>query len=334
MPLPVLVIGGVAAATAVGVTKLVRARSDRKEAKHLNEEGEKKFRRAEKRLKRAKANCEEHLNALGQLKLEVWHRQLGRFVRLFQELRNVDLQSTPGMDELGTGSEASLAEMQEVTGWVAEAVGGGAIAASSGALIGVASYGSATLLATASTGTAISSLSGAAATNATLAWFGGGPLAAGGLGVAGGTAMVGGIAVAPALAVGSMMWARKARKVLDEARENHALNELAAKAMRSDAKRGKGIAKEAVQFRELLTRLDECTGEVLDAFEDLLDRSGSDYAKYTETEQRVVYRAWVFAKGLKTVLDAPILDERGVLAKGYPKVLEDGHRMLAEAEEP
>jgi len=45
--------------------------------------------------------------------------------------------------------------------------------------------------ATASTGTAIASLSGAAATNATLAVLGGGTVAAGGGGVAGGTAVIG-----------------------------------------------------------------------------------------------------------------------------------------------
>ena len=46
-------------------------------------------------------------------------------------------------------------------------------------------------LGTASTGTAISTLSGAAATKATLAWLGGGTLAAGGLGVAGGAVVLG-----------------------------------------------------------------------------------------------------------------------------------------------
>ena len=45
-------------------------------------------------------------------------------------------------------------------------------------------------LGTASTGTAISTLSGAAATKATLAWLGGGTLAAGGLGVAGGAVVL------------------------------------------------------------------------------------------------------------------------------------------------
>lgn len=50
-------------------------------------------------------------------------------------------------------------------------------------------------LGTASSGTAISTLSGASATSATIAWFGGGALAAGGLGVAGGAVVLGAICV-------------------------------------------------------------------------------------------------------------------------------------------
>ncbi|PKE28866.1 hypothetical protein CWS43_18615 [Rahnella sp. AA] len=50
---------------------------------------------------------------------------------------------------------------------------------------------------TASTGTAIGTLSGVAASNATLAWFGGGALAAGGAGMSGGMLVLGGIVAAP-----------------------------------------------------------------------------------------------------------------------------------------
>ncbi len=52
--------------------------------------------------------------------------------------------------------------------------------------------GGAGILGTASTGTAISTLSGVALSNASLAALGGGAVAAGGLGVAGGAAVVGG----------------------------------------------------------------------------------------------------------------------------------------------
>lgn len=60
-------------------------------------------------------------------------------------------------------------------------------------------YSTVGTLGVASTGTAISTLSGAAATNATLAWLGGGALAAGGDGMALGTAVLGGLVAGPAL---------------------------------------------------------------------------------------------------------------------------------------
>ena len=66
--------------------------------------------------------------------------------------------------------------------------------AGAAAVTGAAAYG------TASTGTAIASLSGAAAQNATLAWWGGGSLASGGFGMSGGLAVLGGIGTVAGLA--------------------------------------------------------------------------------------------------------------------------------------
>ena len=69
-------------------------------------------------------------------------------------------------------------------------------------------------LATASTGTAISSLSGAAATNATLAWIGGGSIATGGLGVLGGTIILTGGASLVGLGAGYIVYkALKKKKI-------------------------------------------------------------------------------------------------------------------------
>lgn len=87
----------------------------------------------------------------------------------------------------------------------ASAVGG----AGAGSALALGSWSIVSLLGTASTGTAISTLSGVAATNATLAWFGGGALAAGGAGMAGGTAVLGGIALVPL--IGFMSWHSRAK---------------------------------------------------------------------------------------------------------------------------
>ena len=93
----------------------------------------------------------------------------------------------------------------------AEILGGAmiGIGASAGTVVTIVS----TLGVAASTGTAIGSLSGAAATNAALAWLGGGTLAAGGGGVAAGTAIVsvvatGGavVAIAGVGVIGKKVW--------------------------------------------------------------------------------------------------------------------------------
>jgi membrane protein implicated in regulation of membrane protease activity len=84
------------------------------------------------------------------------------------------------------------------------AVGG---ASAAGAWIVVSMVGSA------STGAAISGLSGVAAYNATMAWFGGGALAAGGAGMSGGMMILGGIVAAPLVLISTKMSYSNAKKL-------------------------------------------------------------------------------------------------------------------------
>lgn len=93
-------------------------------------------------------------------------------------------------------------------------VGTGSIA---GGSLAVGSWALITALGSASTGTAIAGLSGVAATNATLAWFGGGALAAGGAGMAGGTAVLGGLFAIP-LVYFAAKGSHKKAKELEEAK--------------------------------------------------------------------------------------------------------------------
>lgn len=74
-------------------------------------------------------------------------------------------------------------------------------------------------LAAASTGTAISTLSGIAAKNATLAWLGGGSIAAGGGGIAAGIAVMKGLIVIPALAVMGLLSHFSANKEIKKIKE-------------------------------------------------------------------------------------------------------------------
>jgi hypothetical protein len=88
---------------------------------------------------------------------------------------------------------------------------GGAVAAGSWALVSIAG--------TASTGAAISTISGVAASNATLAWFGGGALAAGGAGMAGGMVVLSGLLLLPIVLIWGVSIHKKAKKLEAGAKE-------------------------------------------------------------------------------------------------------------------
>ncbi|MBU6213820.1 MAG: helix-turn-helix domain-containing protein [Actinomycetales bacterium] len=115
--------------------------------------------------------------------------------KILRDIRKHAIQAPTPVDVLGKAAAAS---------GVGAAVGG----AASGLL---ASW--VTASAVASTGTAISTLSGVAATNATLAWLGGGTLAAGGLGVAGGTLVLASIVTLPALIIAGGVFVYQRRQM-------------------------------------------------------------------------------------------------------------------------
>jgi len=104
---------------------------------------------------------------------------------------------------------------------VSKGVGAGLLT-SNAAILLVGTFGSA------STGTAIGTLSGAAATNATLAWLGGGSIASGGGGMAAGSVVLGGIVIIPALAVMAFLNHAAANKEIKNIKENElkALNQI------------------------------------------------------------------------------------------------------------
>lgn len=91
-------------------------------------------------------------------------------------------------------------------------------AGAAGVATGFAVYGGVMALGTASTGTVISALSGAAATKATLAAIGGGSIAAGGGGIALGTTILSGVSIAPVFVFAGWAYDKCAEEALRNAR--------------------------------------------------------------------------------------------------------------------
>lgn len=306
MPLPLILVGAALATGILGVKKGVDAVSDNKEAGTLRDKATRKFDKAKRELERAREEGNSELESLGQLRVELYAQQMGRFASLFRELGSDALEAA--LEKFGVVGgdprqlDAGLAEQRLIEIRAQSATAGGVLKAGvttlgSGALAGIGSFGAATMLASASTGTAISTLGGVAATNATLAWFGGGALAAGGLGIAGGTAVLGGIVAGPVLAVGGMLLAAKARENLANARRTLAEADKAASEMNAARAIADAITALARQFQEVSQQLGDRFTRVLGDLETVIERKRT-------IERKKRRRSWLWLCGIPSVLAA------------------------------
>lgn len=161
-------------------------------------------------------------------------------------------------------------------------------AGAAGAGLGVAvvtmgptvAMGVATTFGVASTGTAISALSGAAATNAALAWLGGGALAAGGGGMAAGEAFLAlagpvgwAIAGVSLVASGLLFWKSSSDK-------KHLENVFTAISYRDV----KSYELAIVELKERISRIIDESGKLNEAIENI-QTFGLDYNLMTEEQQ-------------------------------------------------
>ncbi len=323
MPIPFLFIAAGVGSGLLGVGKGIKAGIDQKEANDTNEMAKRKVNRAKEKANESRKNCGHAIDSLGKRKVAVLDGSIKSFIAEFEKLNHVELTETSGLNELQKMvlDKKSFAELKDLQGMATSLAGGLASGAMAGALTAFGAYGAAGALATASTGTAIASLSGAAATNATLAFFGGGSLAAGGLGVAGGTAVLGGLVAGPALAVLGIVAGAKASKNLDAAHANYAKAGVFEEEMKTTAALCYGIRRRSAMFNRFLIRLQTVFDPLVFEMINIIKEKGTDFRAFSDDEKKCVAAAMSLAGAIKAVLDTPILDEAGNLTKESGEII-------------
>lgn len=328
MALPLILVG-VAALSGYGIKKGVDAKRDFNRAESLNNEAQSIFDNASAKLEFARNQAQIEMDGLGRFKFEIYESRLIPFVEAFSKIKHVDFQDRKLIEEFKLAGitkndllaiEKSALEMKEV-------VGSGITALGAGGLAGLAAYGGAGLVGAASTGTAITALSGVAATNATLAWLGGGSLAAGGFGMAGGVAVLGGIVAGPVLAIGGMMLASKAAEAKENAYANLDRARAAVEEMKTALVATQGIQKRFEEIAEVLYRLDQHFVPLLSGLQAIV-RQSTDYRTYSVENRQGIMMAAALAKTIKNVMEAPLLDQDGRLTVASRAVLGDARQQL------
>lgn len=317
-----IILGVVAAGTALyGAYKGVSGAVDHSNANEMNDDAKSMVDSANSRVEAQRQATNAVLEDYGSRKLRAFNGIIADFIDAFGRLKNVESIRTPELDKLDLGdfSTVTLQALRDDYALLKSSGLGLGSGLGGGAALAFGAYNGTMLLATASTGTAISTLSGAAATNATLAWLGGGSLAAGGGGMALGAMVLGGIVVGPALAIFGHIVGNKGEEALNNARSNmeqaRTIKEEAG-LMCTKLEDIQGVSALAnTTFSKISSKLRHAVSDLKSA----IASHGDNYMGYPSEAREVVLRSVKFAQLLKAMIDTPILDKDGNLVLSTEK---------------
>ena len=327
MPLPfipLIVAGAAAVSTAIAGKKGYDSYQNIKETKEIAEQTEKRYKSAFNNFESTRKQTNERFEKYGKVKLEVLNGSMSSFVKEFKKLKNVDFSNNTAIDSLDKVSDIDffMREVEKQTVKAAQIMGSGVSAIAGGGLAAMGAMGAATTFGLASTGTAIASLSGVAATNATLAFFGGGSLAAGGLGMAGGMVVLGGIALAPALALGSIIFASSTEKKLEKMKTQRAEINVEIEKLNSAKNIMSEIGTYTVKVNQLAKNVDQLLSKYVGILAQIIDAKGNDYRSFQSNEKELTKHTYELAVVMKHLLDSSIIDEEGKLSKTLDETIQ------------
>lgn len=308
MPLfiPFLLGASAVVAGALGLGAAMDAQEKFEEAENIVNNAKRAYERKEKELDKKRRKLYSSLTDLGKLKKEVFETRGKKLLNIIEnsrtsaEIKSYEMERFIQKDMPVIRDDiiklSALDISVDATGSFAMAVLGAA-----GTYSAVMTFG------VASTGTAISTLSGAAATNATLAWLGGGSLATGGFGIAGGMWVLGGLVAGTALAIMGFSLNSKAEKALTQAYEYDAEVNQAIASMEKAEVILDAIKQNILEVKNIL-------GELVKRF-DTLEELYNTVSGVSEKQKALHSMIQVF-KAIKEVVNEPILDENGAAVTG------------------
>ncbi|WP_120923181.1 glycine zipper family protein [Helicobacter pylori] len=317
MPLPFILAGVALAAAGYGVKKGIDALDANCEADEFIKKAENLKEEAAKKAESAESDCRRAFARFGEKKLRVLSHSVSNFLDHFHRLKRsrITIEGINMQDIQHQVSDARKITNQyrevdffDVSGAVAGSTIGGVLAAY-GVYTGVG------MLASTAGGVAIAELSGVAATNATLAWLGGGALSVGGFGMVGGMAVLGGLVAGPALAILGALSADEMEKKRDDAKAYYSQVEAASKKADVMIDDLRSVEKMAKLFTRQITKFDALFFSLAQEAIATMKKHHYDTSRYNQKEKDQLCVTVSTLSSLSAFLKVPIMDERQKLNK-------------------
>ncbi|MBR8832507.1 MAG: hypothetical protein DSM106950_00290 [Stigonema ocellatum SAG 48.90 = DSM 106950] len=307
MPIP-FILGAIAIGSAVfGGVKATEGISNMNQAKEIGEHAQKLHEAAVDQLNTDWEATNEFAAEYGQFQIYVIKNTIGQFINFIERIGQHNKQTEREFLEGLDGVTPEQIREYKTAAVEAEQFFTGGVKATEAALAGYGgAMGLATSVGVASTGTLIGSLSGAAAWNATLAWLGGGSLAAGGGGMALGSVVLGGITVGPAVLIGGFVLAGEGEKALTKAREYEAQVNVAIAKIEAASNFMEKVQRRIDELWGLLESLNDLA---IASFDELESLPSFDKKRDASKFQQVA----LLMKALAEIMKTPVLDSKGQL---------------------
>ena len=297
MPLP-LIIGGIAAiAGAAGVGSGIHGGVKMKEANDTMKLAQRKQERAVALFEKRNTETTELMDTIGKQELSILSSfdDFSNIIEKIQGRPDFKAYKKDGIN-LPDYEAEELKKVSAGAGILLGGIGGAAFGTAGGFAAAGATTSAVMALGAASTGTAITSLSGVAATNATLALLGGGTLAAGGGGMALGTAVLGGATLGIGLLVGGIVFNATGSKLSDKADEAYSQASRTEKEVNKIVGYFDELSSVGEKFKASLSQIEEQYRKRLATLDHVVNFSEkTEGSSFTEKEKQMTENAVLLA---------------------------------------
>ncbi len=317
MPLPLILGGAAAIAGAVGLGSAVHGGAKMKEANDTMKLAYKRHKENIAKFEKQNQETTEAMDRLGEMELVILD-SFKKFSDIFERIQNrpefkgynkenVDIPAYNGEE---------LKKVSVGAGVLLGGLGGAAVGTAGGFAAAGATTAAVMALGTASTGTAIASLSGVAATNATLAALGGGAIAAGGGGMALGTTILGATTLGVGLLVGGIIFNVTGSKLSDKADEAYKQMKKAEGEINKICLYLKKLYDTEATFEKALKTVDRIYLRHLSKLGDLVVVGGkTDWNEFTNAEKKMTENTVMLVGLLYSMCKVQLVRQTGSTAE-------------------